>query len=488
MLLTGDEVVIDLTDEDEGEGTSSVIHRAKTEALTAATRELTIVYHLETPILVKELAEMLALAPNLESFSMFSIAFNGTSEDFDNFAKVLKTHKKLKEVHMIDCGMYGAWVSPSHTSDSITSIGPEKSTVASDSCSRAGNSSVERSVTKGGSVGSRSARFRAGATNVTASAPTDSHAPVKKKMRMTTATDQCMLSISSSAPRTMDILLEALGSIQSLENVELYGIPSLNFGASKDGEQESKHAPILREGEGDQDIPMVPMGMEDSVTYSDDDFLDDYDEDIRGIPGNKRACGSKKDRKLSLLMSPDAIGALCRAPRLANLGMEDLNLKDAHIIKMMQSLSMPCTTVKELKIWGCNITDKACIAIAQMLQVNKMLVRLDLANNHIDDKGCILIAKSLHGNTALESLNLMGNECAENYDAASVGGAYEAMMELMAKNKTLTDLVLEAYEQDDEPDVPEFIYIPVSPTEPMADADFSTSDSDSVSPDPKKAT
>lgn len=482
MLLTGDEVVIDLTDEGEGEGMNSVIHRAKTEALSATTRELTVVYHLDAPFLVKELAEMLKLAPNLESFSMFSIAFNGTSEDFDEFAKILKAHKMLKEVHMIDCGMYGTWVSPSH-SDSITSTSVEHS-VSKGGSLGSGSARARDSVAKGGSLGSGSVRFPDSATNVTASVPTDSDGPVKKKMKMTATAEQSMMSISSTAPRTMDVLLEALASIQTLENVELYGIPSLNFDISKDADEESKHAPLPREGEGDQDIPIVPMGMKDSVTYSDDDYMDDYDEDIRGIPGNKRACGSKKNEKLSLMMSPSAIGALCRAPRLANLGMEDLNLRDSHIIKMMESLAMPCTTVKELKIWGCNITDKACTAIAQMLQVNKTLVRLDLANNHINDKGCILIATALHGNTALESLNLMGNECAQNYDAASVGGAYEAMMDLMAKNKTLTDLVLEAYEQDDEPDVPEFIYITVSESGVSANADLSNSDSDSSPPGP----
>jgi len=538
MLVVGQEVIIDLTDEDHG-STKSVVAKAH-EALNDTTQEITIVYHLDIPFPVKELLKMLLSTPNLYSFSMFSIALDGTSEDFEDFAAAFRQHKTLKEVHMVDCGMYGAWrgsttngsTASSATWDTHDSFGTKGATDKAETTTMMAPSALENApdatakmtaasrndtptvsvagnasgtlatigkmpVVSGSALAVSVADTRAtistvgpdissakdkakktrdaacGSITTGASSRASSSIPsrntrhVNKKARLNAdgstgvSSDkkpQCMTSICSSAPRTMDVLLEALGSLQSLENIELYGIPSLMFDGSKDAANESQHRAVLREGENDDDIPMVPMAADDDTTFSDDDFMDDYDEDIRGIPGNKKA--GKTDRKLSLLMSPAAIGALCRGPSLNNVGLEDLNLKDAHIIRMMQSLAMPSNTIKELKIWGCNITDKACSAIAQMLQVNKTLERLDLANNHIDDEGCVLIANALHGNTALVSLNLAGNECAQNYDAVSVGGAYEAFLKLLEKNKTLTDLVLEPYEQDDEADVPEFIFIP----------------------------
>lgn len=519
MLVTGQEVVVDLTDETSGDAACTLLRRAK-EALDQTVMELTIVYHLDTPFLVTNLVEMLLLVPNLESLSMFSLAFNGTTPDFEALSRALKGHKKLKEVHMIDCGMYGTWSSPVSLANSVAnsmtnSIHSNGTNGTAGKLAASKIATIKEDTSHEGSLdeklpakelptakkmpsimGPPTKRLKANngdaaagtssATAATASisnsvSTTQTGASKIDQSVVSKKVDSSMMSICSSAPRTMDVILEALGSIQSLENVELYGIPSLLFSLNEDDTNESSHAPVGQEGEGSRDIPMVPMGMDDSVTYSDDDYMDDYDEDIRGIPGNKRAANSP-DKNLSLLMSPKSIGALCRGPKLTNLGLEDLNLKDDHIILMMQSLSRKGSALKELKIWGCNIRDKACLAIAQMLQVNTTLERLDLANNHIDDEGCILIANALHGNTSLISLNLMGNECAQNYDAVSVGGAYEALLNLLQKNKTLTDLVLEPYEQDDEADVPEFIFITKHADVPSSASD---SDADSVLSIPK---
>ena len=87
--------------------------------------------------------------------------------------------------------------------------------------------------------------------------------------------------------------------------------------------------------------------------------------------------------------------------------------------------------------------------------------KLDLSYNSIGDEGCVAIASALRDNETLKILNLMGNECAETYDMACAGGCYAALLDLLDNNKTLKDLILEPYEQDDSSDgVPEYIIIP----------------------------
>jgi len=559
MMVVGSEVTLDLTA--EAEEPRQVLKRARKDVLNADVQEFTLVSHLDVPFLVKDLTDILRHTSGLQFLSLFSIALSGTAKHFHDLAKVIRDHPgQLKEVHMVDCGMYGNWklpVLPGQES-SVSSAG----TGGTNSIHSKGNSvhshhtmgskgtkftafsdmtmkSASACGTTGAvSKGSRTAAAAAAATTTTTNkrkSPTrNEHSPnngmmlpprrqpasagnsVSSGQKKTTFVQQQeqmkmdqsqssmqpmdasmksassgatgstskqshamdskqMMTMCKTACPTLDVLLEALAGIKTLENVELYGVPNANFDLGDDADQESNHRPVLAENEGKDDIAMVPMHADDSTTHSDNDFLDDYDEDIRGIPGCRR--NKNTNRKLTLLMSPQAIGGLCRAPALNNLGLEDLNLGDDHIEAMMLALSQPGNSLKELKIWGCNISDRGARAIASMLLVNQTLTRLDLANNHIYDAGCVAIAKALHSNTTLQSLNLMGNECALNYDAISEGGCYEALMDMMKHNKTLTDLVLEPYEQDDEDEVPEFIFIP---TTIGAEADGDASDDLSV--------
>ena len=463
MMVVGQEVVLDLTDTEEDY--KVVLKRARDTALKGDVQEFTLVSHLDVPFLVRDLSDILKHTKELQYLSLFSIALSGTAAHFHAFAEVLKSHKHLKEVHMVDCGMYGNYKLPKDPAESsVSSAGTASITATNTTTPGTGGSSanisgvamMDTSIRSHHTTRTQASLMDATATTTAsiASGAANSKASTKASVYSTGS----MISMCAGAPPTMDVILDALAEIKTLENVELYGIPNTNFDLSDDADNESDHRPVLPEGENKDDIPMVPMASDDSTTHSDNDFMDDYDEDIRGIPGCRQKLN--KNRKLTLLMSPDSIGALCRTPALTNMGLEDLNLGDDHIESMMKSLSMKGNCLKELKIWGCNITDRGAKAIAAMLQVNNTLERLDLANNHINDAGCIAIAKALHMNTKLQALNLMGNECANNYDAVSEGGCYEALMELMEKNKTLTDLMLEPYEQDDENDVPEFIFIP----------------------------
>lgn len=318
-----------------------------------------------------------------------------------------------------------------------------------------------------GSKSKRSTRSKSGRVKSKAAGLLKSNAAAAASVASTTSrskTASAQPSNSSSSSGnygpSLDVILNALAKIPTLENVEIYGIPGEKFDKSSDGDQESGHQAMQGDGEGDQDIPMIPMGEKDSLNFSDDDYLADYDEDIRGIPGHGQvACSISK--QLSMMMSPEALGLLCKGKHLTNLGLEDVGFKLKHVKLLAEAFSTEGHKIKELKLYGCNIDDKGALAIAHMLKENKTLEKLDLSYNHIGDEGCVAIAVALRGNETLKCLNLMGNECAETYDMKSEGGCYEALLELLEKNKTLKDLILEPFDQDDNSDcVPEFIIIP----------------------------
>ncbi|CAB9499611.1 leucine Rich Repeat [Seminavis robusta] len=510
MLLVDNELVLDLTEEQEDYHV--VLKRAREEVLNSDIREFTLVSHLSRKFPVRDLAEILEKTNNLRSLSLFSVALSGRTADFDFLAQVLRGHKQLKEVHMVDCGMLGAWEAPpgsesiststtstleasqrkrpklsSRAKELATKLKPPPGPQPTTDVSTAAMSTSAKSKTSGATAMSTSGGTLAMSTSSTGGPSTANPSTaavassssrkrtaaqlrspvVPRSKNLDSSVSASSKEISSASTRlgekvpTMDAILNALATINTLTNVELYGIPSGKYDKLSDGDQESNHQAVLAEGEGDQDIPMVPMANGDSYTHSDEDFLADYDEDIRGIPGNGRpVCSLTK--KLSLLMSPESIGAICRGPNLSQIGFEDLNLQHRHIELIAEALSLKGCKVKELKMWGCNVDDKSSDAIARMLKVNVSLEKLDLSYNHIKDKGCVAIANALRGNTTLRCLNIMGNECAEDYDKESKGGCYEALMDLLKVNATLKDLILEPFEQDDDSDggIPEFIIIP----------------------------
>lgn len=464
MMVVERELVLDLTEETEDY--KVVLKRAIETVLNNQIHEFTLVSHLNRRFRVRDIAKILEQTNNLELLSLFSIALSGTPEDFAALGRVLRKHQGLKEVHMVDCGMLGTFdVEESGEQSSVSTVATR--------ASRNSTTIESKASTRTASKTAKTTGMDSSAMSISVTSASMPPPPSKKfKTAKTTGSiaDSSAMSISvasaampppaPSKTPTMDVILNALATIPTLENVELYGIPMRRYDKVSDGDEESGHKVMLREGEADQDIAMVPMGMNDSVTLSDNDFLADYNGDIRGIPTNgKRGCGIT--RKLDLMMSPESVGALCRSPALTNLGMEDLNLQKEHIEEIAKALSRKETKVKEIKLWGCNIDDESAIALAKMLKVNKTLLKLDVSHNHIGEDGCKAIAVALRGNETLRCLNLMGNECAETYDMVSEGGCYEALLELLEKNKTLTDLILEPFEQDDaSSDIPEFINIP----------------------------
>jgi Leucine Rich repeat len=528
MLLVEKELVLDLTEETEDYHV--VLQRARDTVLNGDVHEFTMVSHLSRAFPVRDLADILMKTRNLESLSLFSIALSGDTKDFNLLAKVLRGHRQLRELHMVDCGMLGVWKNPNADSSESTSTAISRplqqlpptfatkpkiiAAVKSPPGGRAGDAStlggptdMSTTVTTAMSISgvttaamsistmsdskprkpATSLATRDADTMVTAGAFEPPSVASKtsstiwsnesskrskesskrskessKRSKESSKRSKGSSKMSAGPPvPTMDAILNALATIETLENLELYGIPRKKFDSPSDGDRESVHRALLKEGEGDQDIPMVPMHFEDSYTHSDDDYLDDYDGDIRGIPGNARP-GCHGTQKLSLLMSPESIGALCKAPALSNIGLEDLWLAHEHIALIAKALSQESCKVKELKMRGCNVDDRSSLALADMLKVNTSLEKLDLSYNRVGDEGCIAIASALHGNKTLRCLNIMGNDCAEDYDKESKGGCYEALMGLLKKNDTLKDLVMEPFEEDNDStdDIPEFIFIP----------------------------
>lgn len=494
MLVVERELVLDLTEKDEENSYAALLKESIDTVLTKEIHEFTLVSTLTRKFRITDLTQILKQTTRLEVLSLFSVALSGTVKDCAEFGKVLRRHQGLKEVHMVDCGMLGNWAAAGEneslsTKDSTNSkfsrpsqlVGKAtqiaKASIAtkvsastakpSDASKATASTKPSDSTKTTASTGTKpldldSSRASKGDSKTESrghSKTSTTKGSSKGAFTMTPSVSAASSGSSMIAP-TLDVILNSLAKIETLENVELYGVPTDKFSTSSDGDQESGHQAIQEEGEGDQDIPMVPMGDRDSANFSDDDYMADYAEDIRGIPGHgRKKCGTAE--RLSLLMSPESMGALCRGKNLSNLGMEDIRLTEKHIEFLAEAFSAEDHKIKELKLYGCNIDDKGALALAKMLKVNKTLEKLDLSYNRIDDEGCIAIAAALRGNQKLATLNLVGNECADNYDAASSGGCYEALLDLLDKNKTLKDLILEAADQDDNSDcVPEFIIIP----------------------------
>jgi Ran GTPase-activating protein (RanGAP) involved in mRNA processing and transport len=87
------------------------------------------------------------------------------------------------------------------------------------------------------------------------------------------------------------------------------------------------------------------------------------------------------------------------------LGFRDLGVADAY--ELAQALEVNCT-LKKLNLNGNNIQDEGLIAVLEALK-GKDLMELNLAGNSIGDKGCTAVVEYLKTNRYLKSLCLLGN-------------------------------------------------------------------------------
>ena len=82
------------------------------------------------------------------------------------------------------------------------------------------------------------------------------------------------------------------------------------------------------------------------------------------------------------------------------------------------------------------ITDKGAEYLSEMLKTNTTLTQLGLSNNEITDLGVIHIANSLtHENTTLKELYLWGNKLIDQT-------CIDALVDMLVYNRTLNKLVL----------------------------------------------
>lgn len=85
---------------------------------------------------------------------------------------------------------------------------------------------------------------------------------------------------------------------------------------------------------------------------------------------------------------------------------------------------------------GLSVTDAECRAIAEVLQENQSLKKLDLSNNCFGDEGAVILANALEMNNVLMHINVSRNQISDT-------GAI-AFSKMLHVNKTLRVLNLRA--------------------------------------------
>jgi hypothetical protein len=108
------------------------------------------------------------------------------------------------------------------------------------------------------------------------------------------------------------------------------------------------------------------------------------------------------------LMSPSALGALCRSHSITTLSLDDLDLSENHVRELANALKSN-DAMTSLTLWDCNLSDKSGVMLAEMLQVNTHLEKMDVSFNELSNGAYTAIADALRVNETLWSLSLHGN-------------------------------------------------------------------------------
>ena len=105
------------------------------------------------------------------------------------------------------------------------------------------------------------------------------------------------------------------------------------------------------------------------------------------------------------------------------------------------------SSLQELHLWGNRISHLGCVILAPLLQDPSCnLHTLDMNNNQIFNEGAIAIANSLNNNNKLEKLNLshnqIGNQSIVEYSFSGVLCNTSNINSIHSSNHTLNQLTL----------------------------------------------
>jgi Ran GTPase-activating protein (RanGAP) involved in mRNA processing and transport len=101
--------------------------------------------------------------------------------------------------------------------------------------------------------------------------------------------------------------------------------------------------------------------------------------------------------------------ALARNTTLLDLFLSYCNITD-YVVKAIARALGQNTTLTELVLQGNNIGDDGAIAIGKALKINRTLTFIDLAYNNIEDTGTLAIAEALETNEIIEKVDLAFNK------------------------------------------------------------------------------
>jgi hypothetical protein len=134
--------------------------------------------------------------------------------------------------------------------------------------------------------------------------------------------------------------------------------------------------------------------------------------------------------------SPEILSGLVLSPssQLDSLVLGQVVLSDEAVSCMSKTLEAN-TSLTELGLSGCQLRDKAGMALGRMLQHNKSIKRFELCGNpNLGDEACISIAQGLHHNAAMKRLDFFDNDSVTNI-------GFQAIVELLQYYNTTLECV-----------------------------------------------
>jgi hypothetical protein len=101
--------------------------------------------------------------------------------------------------------------------------------------------------------------------------------------------------------------------------------------------------------------------------------------------------------------------ALAQNTTLLDLNLRDCNITDYIVKEITEALEIN-NTLTELDLQGNNIGDDGAIALGKALKINRTLTFIDLAYNNIEDTGTLAIAEALKTNEIIKNVDLAHNK------------------------------------------------------------------------------
>ena len=137
------------------------------------------------------------------------------------------------------------------------------------------------------------------------------------------------------------------------------------------------------------------------------------------------------------VLATESLSKLCQSSSIERLMIQGFQISDSDVASMLCELEKN-DNLKRLNI-SCSLGNTSCQALAQMLQRNTKLEKLQVDIDAFDNEGDLAeVARGLRHNSTLNYLKLSGPDC--DCDNDGVLGAFESMLESNLSLQTLSIL------------------------------------------------